>query len=262
MLPNTFDEAIKAIGNNCSKQKIADLIISGQLEACFRFDGVIGLVQGFTPIIHCSMSPSELQTELSDIQVNRDWLIIPTEMAELYDFLNGKKETLKINWAIKDQIHGTNPNKAEVVLLDEKIDFFELSYKIITPQISTYLLSLNDLRISAESLNTYLCLLSSPTESSGNLVTTEKSQLSSLLDETHPYYAPDLAVGVKMWLETYKDADPHQKLQHKPNFDSFISKHVIKMNEESNKRLREVTSPLASWSPLRKENRAEAERKI
>lgn len=90
----------------------------------------------------------------------------------------------------------------------------------------------------------------------------EESALLALLDESHPYYAPDLAVGVKMWLETYKDADPHQKSPHKPNFDSFLNKHGIKMNEESNKRLREVTSPFSSWSTLGKEKQAEAERGI
>ncbi|EPM5526804.1 hypothetical protein OHW35_14370 [Acinetobacter baumannii] len=262
MLPKTFDEAIKAIGNNCSKQKIADLIISGQLEACFRFDGVIGYIQGFIPIIHFSMSSAELKTELADIQVNRGWLIIPNETSELYDFLNGKKEILKVNWAIKKQKLGTNLNIVDVVLLDEEIDFFELSNEISNPHISNHLLAPTDLRISAESLNTYLSLLNSQTESIENLITTDKSQLSSLLDETHPYYAPDLALGIRMWLENYRDASPLHKTLHKPNFDNFLHKYGIKMNDEANKRLREVSSPFSTWSTMRKEKQAEAQRDV
>lgn len=262
MLPYTFDEAIKAIGNNCSKHKIADLIISGQLEACFRFDGVIANIQGFIPIIHCSMSSADLKTELTEIRINHDWLTIPTEITELYDFLNGKKETLKINWAIQNQLLSTGPNKVEIVLLDEEIDFFELSNEIANPHISNHLLSPNDLRISAESLNAYLSLSNSQTESIENLITTDKSQLSSLLDETHPYYAPDLALGIRMWLENYRDASPLHKTLHKPNFDNFLDKYGIKMNDEANKRLREVSSPFATWSTSRKDKQAEAQRNV
>lgn len=86
----------------------------------------------------------------------------------------------------------------------------------------------------------------------------EESGLLALLDESHPYYAPDLAIGVKMWLENYKNADPHKKSPHKPTFDSFLNKRAIKMNGESNKRLREVTSPFSSWSTHRKDKQAEA----
>ncbi|SPL71080.1 hypothetical protein [Acinetobacter stercoris] len=156
MLPNTIDEAIQAIGKNCTKQKIADLIISGELEACFYFEGVIGVVKEFIPIVHSTMTPTELKTELLHTQINPDWLKIPKDMTGLYDFLYQKQEILKIK-----SVTGKCPTLDEsrtfdFVLLDEIIEYYELSQEISDPKILSYSLTLDELHISAESLKKYI----------------------------------------------------------------------------------------------------------
>ena len=142
-------------------------------------------------------------------------------------------------------------------LLAEPLSFIQLEEEFGISNIEKTF-KRSELRVSKSQISNFIKEYKLEKESPVIPSSIKESALFALLDETHPYYAPDLAIGVKMWIETYKNADPHKKSLHKPNFDSFLNKHGIKMNEESNKRLREVTSPFSSWSTFRKDKQAEA----
>lgn len=191
---------------------------------------------------------------------------------DVYKILNDDKKITEIKGWISEKNKATNflhgflfINEKQITqrLLDslqvKPLSFIELEEEF---GISTTdkILKKSDLRVKKADISNFIQDYKLEKERHGIASSFEDSALLALLDDSHPYYAPDLAIGVKMWLEIYKDADPLKKSPHKPNFDSFLNKHGIKMNEESNKRLREVSSPLSSWSTLRKEKLAEAER--
>lgn len=154
--PLTFEDAIAIIGNNCNHQKIADLILSGILEAYFRYDGIIGIMNEFIPFIHNDMDSLMLKNELIDTKIFRGWLLIDKHSKGFHELLYKKLTSIKIKNAFSKHALSSESPKHICILLDEDIEFYELYGNIDHPKILSYQLTFDELRISIESLNKYI----------------------------------------------------------------------------------------------------------
>lgn len=253
MLPYTLDEAIQEIGEGCTEQKIIDLIISGQLEACFRYDGIIGIMNGFIPFIHNDMDSSMLRNEILDTARFEDWLIIEKQTKGFHELLYKKLASIKITNSFGKFPSIDESKKFSFVLLDQDIDFYELVNEVDNPEILPYDLTFNDLRISVESLNNYIYSLNSTKKTKKSFNLNDESQLSTLLDAAHPYYAPDLALAVQLWIECYKDQKPYSS-SHESTVNDFLKRNYeeIEMATKAKERIQEISSPFKNWGSERK----------
>ncbi|GAA5555493.1 hypothetical protein Asch01_00182 [Acinetobacter schindleri] len=251
--PHTFEDVIETLGGSCNHKKIADLIMNGKLEVCFRYDGIIGVINEFIPFIHNGMDSLMLKNELIDTKKFGGWLFIDTDTIGLHELLYKKLNSIKITNAFCKQCLATKSPKQTYALLNEDIEFYELYGNIDHPKILSYQLTFDDLRVSIESLNNYIDSINSKTKINKTLNPSNESQLSTLLDETHPYYAPDLALAVQLWIECYKDQKPYSA-SHESTVNDFLKRNyeAIEMATKAKERIQEISSPFKNWGSERK----------
>lgn len=156
MLPHTFNEAIQKIGDHCNEKKIIDLIISGQLDACFRYDGVIGVYEQFIPCFYSTLNSVQLKEALLDTLEFHDWLKVEKNTAGFHDLLFKKKDYIEIIHSYGERPSIKKQTIFDFILLDEDLELYALVPEVDTPKLYTYKLTFDDLRITNESLQIYL----------------------------------------------------------------------------------------------------------
>lgn len=260
----SIDIAMQVINSNtdiiCDEAKIVDLFRQNKINVYGWYSGAILHVTFDNYPEYCITAISH-ESKFFKIDRSDDiYLLIQNDIKniKLIGYINEKetKTNLLKGFQFTDEKYITPRLLSDLKI--KSLSYIELEELGIIPLEKTY--NRSDLRISKLEVSNFIKEYNIGDEITAKTSSVRESDLLTLLDEKHPYYAPDLALGIRMWLENYKDASPHHKTLHKPNFDSFLNKHGIKMNEEANKRLREVSSPFSTWSTIRKEKQAEAQR--
>lgn len=156
VLPYTFEEALKKLGSNFDHLKLLDHIANGDIKACFRYDGVIGYLNSFIHFLHSQLSSDDLATEIIDSFDFHGWLTIDVGSEEINHLLYTPNASYDVCSSSEKFPHTQEHENFNFILLDVDQEWFLLDETVTTPRLISKTIYLKDLRITPESLNSFI----------------------------------------------------------------------------------------------------------
>ncbi len=235
-ITDTF-EIIKNNADLKSDADIAKLLLNLNINnSCITYNKIQDY-EGNPEYIELDNRLFEMNKLLSQV-INKETFIDTNKLNNLFwkkeDFFNFLDEKNKINLLINSSNSHT----------EHTIRFGNIRIHQTVPNI--------------ESLNAEIKLLQTEIERLKKLKNKENTLINLIFDETaQDRYAPDLALSIKLWSHLYID-DPKQD-SHSSKANKWIEKYTSYNvaddgGIESIKRIREITTPLSSWSNQRNGN--------
>lgn len=253
----SIDVAIQKISMNteiiCDEAQLIDLVRQKELKIYTWYAGAL-LHVSFDNYPEYSITAISYENKYFQVDHSEDlYSLIQNKVKEieLLGCINHEASTNKLLKGFQFIDEKKITPKILKTLSSEPLSYIELEELGILPVKIKYIRS--DLRVKKSQVSDFIEKYNIKNKLSVKTSTVNNSDLKILLDSTHQYFSPDLAIAVQLWIECYKDQNPLSS-SHESTVNDFLKRNYqnIEIATKAKERIQEITSPLKNWGIERK----------